>query len=188
MKKFVSILLAVLFVLSAVSVMSFAEDPAPAATEPTSTSTTTTTTTAPEKIYKCDFCDATFATTTELKTHIDATFPVPSHFKACDNADKGCTAYFHTRVGYEAHMKECEYNDTRSDFEKAVDALKAGDFLTALKILANLVIDFVKSDDFKKITDKVVEFVKGIDFNKIKSAVTDVVDKLPLDKIEDLVK
>ena len=174
MKKFIAILLAVLTVLSVASVVAFAGD-------------TTTTTTEVEKKVVCDFCGEKFATIADLKTHLDGTYPVASHVQYCDNAEKGCTESFHTKAAYEAHMKICEYNDTRTDAQKLKDAIAAKDYKEALSLIVKIVVNFVKSDEFKKITSKVAELVGKINFDKLFATAKDLLQKLPLDQIKNIV-
>lgn len=205
MKKFIAILLAVLTVLSVASVVAFAGD------------TTTTTEKevypctvsgcgakfdtaaaladhrknvhpAASKDYVCDFCGKGFATMNELKAHIDETYAVASHVQYCDNYGEGkCTESFHSKAAYEAHMKICKYNDTRTDAQKLKDAIAAKDYKEALSLIVKIVVNFVKSDEFKKITSKVAELVGKINFDKLFATAKDLLQKLPLDQIKNIV-
>ena len=151
MKKFIAILLAVLTVLSAASVMVFAAD-------------ATTTTTA--NTVKCDFCDKEFADLAALKTHLDGTFPVKDHTKACPN--EGCDYTFTTKVAYDAHAAVCEFKPVeKTDAEKLQEAIADKKYDEVCKIIISMIVSFVKSDEFKKITTKVADLIGKINFDKV---------------------
>lgn len=134
------------------------------------------------KGYVCDYCGVTFDTAAALKTHIDDTFPTDHHVKTCE-----CGKQFHTRVAYDAHWNICEKNDKRTNAEKMKDAFAAKDYATGFKYLLKVIVEFVKSDDFKNIFDKVVAFFKTIKLDDIKSTITSLAGKIPFDKLSSLI-
>lgn len=179
MKKFVALLLATLIALS-VSVMAFAE-------------------TYPEEgtaDYVCQYCNATFENAASLADHVAATFPVPNHDTVCSNhtdvdfnGEEDYCAFSTKYVAeMERHQAVCEYKDTLSNWEKAVEYFKVGQIALGLKYLGKAIIDFLKSDTFKNIVDKVVGVVKGIDLSGVISTVKGVFEKIPFDTIVAKVK
>lgn len=185
MKKILATLLAVILALS-VGVMAFAEGETAAATSTYK--------------YVCEFCEAEFSSAADLKAHIDATFPVVGHCQACGNKcdknldgeftdDECCTCVFTNKAAYEAHQTNCEFKDTRSNWDKAKYCLtEKKDFGAALKYAFNGIVEFVKSDAFKDVINKVVDVVKGIDLGGVVDTVKGVAGKIPFDKIGDAVK
>lgn len=170
MKKFIAVLLAAMFVLSA-SVMAFAEKGTAE--------------------YVCQFCDAEFEDAASLAAHAAATYPVPGHTTKCtnhcdidfDGTDDKCG--FETKYVAEMtrHQDFCDYKDTASNMDKAINYFKAGVIGEGFKYLGKAIIDFVKSDTFKGILDKVVGVVKGIDLSGVIGTVKGVIGKIPFDDI-----
>lgn len=151
--------------------------------------------------YVCNYCYETFKTTEELKKHIDETFPTEYHHKTCtngvdknfdgdydDEGEKYCGKDFTTKVAYEAHAAICSCKDTRSDADKMIDAFKSGNIIKGFEFLIKVIVNFIKSDEFKKLVDKVGTVIKGINFDKVIATVKDAASKIPFDKIGDLIK
>lgn len=177
MKKFTAILLAVLTIFSAMSMMVFAADTAGATSEGVST-------------YTCEFCGYVFQQNEHDKyiAHINSYFPTTNHEHVCGRVHPDgtvCTEVFYTKEAYALHCTTCK---EASEMDLAKLAFEDGDYLGAIKHFINVVVDFVKSDTFKSITDTVSGIFGKIDFNKIINSVKDVAGKLPLDKIGDLFK
>lgn len=183
MKKFFAVFFAVMFALSVCGI-AYAED---ASTHDADIESYP---------YVCDYCGAAFKAPESLKAHIDETFPIyasdelAAHEKVCTTliiADDGtvaqCGKHFTTKAAYEAHS-----HNAPADFDLLKGYIKMGDILSALKILFNIIKDFVTSDTFKGIIDKVVGVVKGIDFSSIIGKVKDIAGKIPFDTIVDTVK
>lgn len=173
MKKFVAILLAVMFVLSSSVIALAAYDEGGTAE------------------YKCQYCDATFDNAASLADHSAATFPVAGHTTTCSNhcdidfdgEDDKCTFETKYVAEMDRHQAVCDYIDGSSNWDKAVNYFKAGNIECGLKYLGKAIIDFVKSDTFKGIVDKVVGVVKGIDFGSVISTVKGVIEKIPFSDI-----
>lgn len=182
MKKILAVLLAVICAFS-VCVIGFADD---AQYDPHQESGTAA--------YKCSYCPAEFDNAASLADHAAATFPVDGHMTKCSNhCDKdfdGAEDYCAFETMYvaemERHQAVCEYKGS-SNWDMAKGYFKAGDILNGLKYLVKAIIDFVKSDTFKKIVDVVKGIVGKIDLGGIVNTVKDVAGKIPFDKIKDVI-
>ncbi len=178
MKKILAVLLAVICAFS-VCCVAFAEE-----------EETVTAGSGAAASLTCDFCSESFEDAAALKAHIESTFPNANHEKVCgntiivDGVVTECTEVFHSKAALASHQETCK-SAGNADLMKAY--FKAGDILNGLKYLVKVIIDFVKSDTFKKIVDVVKGIVGKIDLGGIVNTVKDVAGKIPLDKIKDVI-
>lgn len=184
MKKFLSVMFAVMFAFSALAVGASADRTVNVTVDGTEDGAT----------YTCELCGATFTSPVLRDEHLASQNPVEGHNVTCGILvinDEGkvveCDKTFESRAALADHQAACG----EKLIDLAVAYFKSGDIVNGLKYLVKAIIEFFQSETFAKIVEvlgKVVDVVKGIDFGGIISTIKGVAEKIPMDKIVDAAK
>lgn len=164
MKKFLSIVLALVFVLASATV-AFA-----------STNT-------------CPYCHETFKNEREYNDHLA---DCDGFFRACPY--EGCDADFHTIEEYEYHIGvclefvgECDYCGAKVRTNNAFNAHVAECKVKYCGIPVHKIFKMIMGVDYDNIIDKVLGFIEGINMNDIFVKVFELAEKgvhLGVDKLK----
>ncbi len=157
MKKFLSVMFAVIFVFSALSVCASAFS------------------------AKCPYCDKTFTSEAAYTEHMTTLNHVSGHTRHCpytgdDYNGGGCKEEFDTIAGYEAHIANCPH---KGDYTSAgtlknevlpllVNAVKGVDWGGLLGSIVAIVKALVKGIDFGAVWNLIKS---NVDFGSILSAI-----------------
>ncbi len=133
MKKFTSIVLALVIALS-VATVAFAAT----------------------SVYTCPACGAIVEGEKEFNTHLEKTCPeVGSEGKLKECPYEGCDAAFKIQAEYDKHLEICYFKPEPSIADKVSDFIAGIDF----KEVFGKVTDFLGGIDFAGIIEKVVGFI-----------------------------
>ena len=156
MKKFLSVMFAVMFILSAISV----------AADAWSTS--------------CPYCGASFSSEDAYAEHMNKFNHTDGHYITCpytgsDYVDGGCGEKFQTKAAYDVHVATCQHNGDYTTMgylknvvlAELVDTVKGVDWGSLLGGIVSIVKALFKGVDFKVIINIFKDMFSNIDFSAI---------------------
>lgn len=156
MKKFLSVMFAVMFIFSAMSV----------AADAWSTS--------------CPYCGATFTSEDAYAEHMNKFNHTDGHYITCpytgsDYVDGGCGEKFSTKAAYDVHVATCKHNGDYTTFgyiknvivADIIASLKKVDWGSLLGGIVSIVKALFKGVDFGELVSVFKHIFSSIDFSSI---------------------